>query len=262
MKVSSADCSDQVPDPQGRQPVVLRSGHTREERPNRTEWTMAEDSHPLGSLDGAKIGSYKAVVALGTTNRFGARYFRIFVRNTSGELSQQCVLTGLHSQGKYPGYNWIEIISISREIGFATEVMTIAPASLIQQMFNYLADILPPGGHMMVEYDSAEQQDTARSLALGIPPPATPLGAVLFSAGCGFGFKDWYFAEGGSEGPRKLQGYKALDSQHARLKMGEIAQQLRAFLSQRPKSADSDLELAARNRASDILNSIEGRAHE
>jgi hypothetical protein len=202
------------------------------------------------------------VVALGTTNRFGARYFRVFVRNTSGELSQQCLLTGLHSQGKYPGYNWIEIISISREISFATEAVSVTLDGLVQRLFKYLAGILPPGGHMMVEYDSAEQQDTARCLALGIPPAATPLGTALFMAGCGFGFKDWYFAEGGNEGPRKLQGYKALDSQHAQVKMGEIAQQLRAFLSQRPKSPDSELELAARKKASDILNSIKWRVHE
>jgi hypothetical protein len=184
------------------------------------------------------------------------------VQNSSGDLSQQCVLAGLHGQGKYPGYNWIEIISTSGEIGFATGVMTVTLDGLIQQLFKYLAGILPPGGHMMVEYDSAEQQDTARSLALGIPPAATPLGTLLFLAGCGFGFKDWHFAEGGNEGPRKLQGYKALNSQHARLKMGEIARQLRVFLSQRPKSADSELELAARKRASDILNGIDGRAHE
>ena len=108
----------------------------------------------------------------------------------------------------------------------------------------------------MVEYDSPEQQDTARSLALGIPPAATPLGYILFSIGCGAGFRDWYFAEGGSEGPRKLQGYKALNRQHAQLKIKETVRELTAFLS-RPPSVTSELERAARDRALAILNKFE-----
>ena len=106
---------------------------------------------------------------------------------------------------------------------------------------------------MMVEYESPEQQDTARSLALGIPPVATLLGYMLFSAGCGAGFKDWYFAEGGGEGARKLQGYKALDEQHAQMKAKELVQELRVFLSRLPLAAGSELEMAARDRALAIL---------
>jgi hypothetical protein len=99
---------------------------------------------------------------------------------------------------------------------------------------------------MMVEYDSPEQQDTAHSLALGIPPVATPLGYMLFLAGCGAGFKDWHFAEGGIEGPRKLQGYKALDNQHAQIKAREIAQELTSFLHQPSSGTFPQLEQAAR----------------
>jgi hypothetical protein len=134
------------------------------------------------------------------------------------------MVTGLHNQGRYSSYNWIEIISLSSRVSFGSveQVLDFPPNGLTEQLFQYLADLIPPGGHMMVEYDSPEQQDTAHSLAQGIPPVATPLGYILFLTGCGAGFKDLYFAEGGSEGPRKLQGYKALNSEHAQLKAKEI----------------------------------------
>ena len=168
---------------------------------------------------------------------------------------------GLHNQGSYPGYNWLEVISLAPKVEFYSgeEVsFNIAPKGRTQQLFKYLADLLPPGGHMMVEYDSPEQQDTARSLALGIPPIATPLGYMLFLAGCGAGFRDWYFAEGGSEGPRKLQGYKALDSRHARMKAKEIVQELRDFLGGQPSRTAPELEKAARERALAVLRTLGG----
>lgn len=212
--------------------------------------------HVLGNLHGKNLGLYKLLLLIGAKNRFGATYFQIFLQNADGEVSQQPVIIGLHNEGKYPGYNWIEIVNLSQRIKFAsgTEVsLDGSSRGLAQQLLKYLADLLPPGGHMMVEYDSPGQQDTARSLAIGIPPVATPLGYMLFSAGCRAGFKDWYFAEGGAEGTRKLQGYKALDEQHAKIKARELVQELRAFLSQLPASADSGLEIAARDRALDIL---------
>ena len=88
--------------------------------------------------------------------------------------------------------------------GSGEQVLDISTNGLAQQLFQYLADLIPPSGHMMVEYESPEQQATARSLASGIPPVATPLGYMLFSIGCGVGFRDWYITEGVSEGPRKL----------------------------------------------------------
>lgn len=196
-------------------------------------WTLVDGrQHPLGNLQGKAVDSYELVVLLGIKNRFGASYFQVFLQNESGEVSQQPVVVGLHNQGKYPSYNWIEIISLSSRVSFGSgeEALDTSLNGLTRQLFQQLADLIPPGGHMMVEYDSPHQQDTARSLALGIPPILTPLGYMLLLIGCGAGFKDWHFAEGGSEGPRKLQGYKALNSQHAKLKIQETTKELTKFL--------------------------------
>jgi len=220
-------------------------------------WTLADDQqHPLGNLQGKTVDSYELVVLLGIKNRFGASYFQVLLRNESGEVIQQPVVIGLHNQGEYPSYNWIEIISLSSRVSFGSgeEVLDISLNGLTRQLFQYLADLIPPGGHMMVEYDSPEQQDTADSLALGIPPIVTPLGYMLFLIGCGAGFKDWHFAEGGSEGPRKLQGYKALNSQHAKLKIEETIKELTTFLDRLSSKDVSELERAAQGRALDILN--------
>jgi hypothetical protein len=203
-------------------------------------WRLVNSrQHSLGSLQGKGLGSYKLVVLLGTINNIGATYFQIFLQNTRGKISQQPVIIGLHNQGSYPSYNWVEIISFSPRVSYGSEkeqLVDISSGELTQPLFQYLADLIPPGGHMMVQYDSPEQSNTARSLALGIPPVATPLGYLLWSVGCGIGFRDWYFAEGGTEGPRKLQGYKALNSRHARLKAKETAQELAAFLDRHPSA--------------------------
>ena len=46
----------------------------------------------------------------------------------------------------------------------------------------------------------------------------------------------------GGEGPRKLQGYKALNSQHAQVKTEETVQELTAVLDRLSPIPDSELE--------------------
>lgn len=221
-------------------------------------WALVDNrQHPLGNLQGKAVDSYELVVLSGIKNRFGASYFQVLLRNESGEVSRRPVVIGLYSQGKYPSYNWIEIVSLSSRVSFGSmeQFLDIPMNELHRQLFQSLADLVPPGGHMMVEYDSPQQQDTARSLALGIPSILTPLGYTLFLVGCGASFKDWHFAEGGTEGPRKLQGYKALNSQHAQLRSREIVQELTTFLGGLP-SESSELERAAHDRALAILDKL------
>jgi len=225
-------------------------------------WTSASSrEHVLGNLQGKSLGSYKLLALIGPRNKFGATYFQVFLQNARGEISRQPVIIGLHNQGSYPSYNWIEVISLAPHVDFDSgEQVSFSVSSnrLTQQLFKNLANLLPLGGSIMVEYDSPEQQDTARLLALSIPPIATPLGYMLFLAGCGAGFKDWHFAEGGSEGPRKLQGYKALDNRHAKMKAKEIVQELNSFLGRPLSGTFPQLEEAARKRALAVLRTLSG----
>jgi len=171
-------------------------------------WAPAPEGHPLSRLKGLSLS-----ILLGPRSRFGALYFRL--RRGPEEL-----LTGLYSSGLYPGYNWIEVVRYNAQEG-----------PWEGELFQALGELIPPGGHLMVEYESPRWRETARALALGVPPAATELGLLLLGAGCGIAFKDWYYSEGGAEGPRKLQGFKALDGERARQGAQRQSRELRAFLA-------------------------------
>lgn len=80
-------------------------------------WALADaQQHPLGSLQGKGLDSYKLLFLIGAKNRIGASYFQVFFQNTSGEVSRQPVIIGLHNHGNYPSYSWIEIISLSSQV--------------------------------------------------------------------------------------------------------------------------------------------------
>ena len=135
--------------------------------------------------------------------------------------------------------------------------MDIRQTGLSRELLKLIADSIPPGGHMMIEYDSPVQQETADLLRLGVPPAATPLGYLLYSIGFGAGFKDWHFAEGGSEGPRKLQGFKPLNQKHAQEGVNGLAKELLNFSNSPTDFGHSGLGKAARQRAVEILGSLD-----
>lgn len=206
------------------------------------------------------MGAFYLHPQWGPTSRVGARYFKIFLQagqSASGGLSREPVILGLANQGPYPSYNWVEIMSFQdthRWEGVEEiVVLELDEGGLGHHLFTLLAELIPPGGHMMVEYESPLWRETERSLAVGIPPAATPLGYLLFSVGCGSGFKDWYISEGGREGPRKLQGFKVLDEKDAHQKAEKLADELSAFLSRTAGHGHPDLEEAGRRRARALL---------
>jgi hypothetical protein len=216
-------------------------------------WTTARGSdHPLAQLEGKPLGEANLEIMLGPKNRVGAHYFQITLRDRSGNVSQPLLLALYHS-GPYPSYNWIEVIRLARKIIFPEREVALSEIDL-ENLFRYLSDHIPPGGHIMVEYESEEQAETRLAIACGIPSVATHLGSILFRVGCGVAFKDWYFAEGGSEGPRKLQGFKALHDDHRRARATEMAAELRSFLHRETPPSCHQLWEAARKRAERILS--------
>jgi hypothetical protein len=108
----------------------------------------------------------------------------------------------------------------------------------------------------MVEYDSPQRAETAQALAHTVPAIATPLGSLLFDLGYGAKFKDWQIAEGGAEGPRKLQAYKPLADEYASRWRDEAAADLRAFLSRNTNDVSEPVR-AARERARHVLKQLE-----
>ena len=220
---------------------------------DENRWTTAKGSgHPLAQLEGELFVNTIIEVMLGPKNRYGARYFRITLRDRT-DKARQPLLLALHHSGPYPSYNWIEVIGLTRNLNFSEQTISLSEADL-ERLLRYLSDLIPPGGHMMVEYESETWEETKLSMACGIPPIATPLGSMLFRVGCGAAFKDWHFAEGGSEGPRKLQGYKALNEEHRFARASLMAVELHSFLNGEKQFACPEFWEAARKRAVQIFS--------
>ena len=131
---------------------------------------------------------------------------------------------------------WIEAAVARGDEAFAAELVAA------------LADLLPPGGHLMVVYGDDE---TERGLKRRFPPPVTPLGHALVVAGCTW-FKDWYYPEGWREGQFKLQGNKPVTEDSRRAQLDELRARVEAWLSDAP---GDDVASRARERALGVLAS-------
>lgn len=134
---------------------------------------------------------------------------------------------------------WVEALVERDDEGFLSELVRA------------LAELLPPGSHVMVGYGDDE---TERGLKRGFPPAATPVGKALLDAGCAW-FKDWYYPEGWLEGGFKLQGNKPLDGEVRRGRLAELRAELDTWLAE-VEGRDDELTVRARERAHDALEAI------
>ena len=203
----------------------------------------------LPAVDGAEVPGGRLQVHLGP-KKIGGQYARIDVERDG---RTQRFLQALFNDGPYPGQNWIEVFDLDLPVG-------IDPAGAWErELVPYLkplGDAIPPGGHLTVEYEKAPWRSTQNGLLAGIPPLATPLGALLFDAGSGDSFKDWYFPEGGQEGGRKLQGNKAYTDEQAAEMAAKRAAELEAFLAG-PSRGSPEMDARAREDATRILAALE-----
>ena len=223
-------------------------------------WTRAagRGEHPVAAWDGAPLGDDLTLMAwLGPANAVGARYFRLALISRELGASSEPIVLGLHNAGRYPGYNWVEVTEYRDRLTMDGGQTVDVPPAVERALFRRLAELVPPGGHLMAEYDSPARRMTARALVAGVPPRATPLGATLAAAGC-IAFRDWYISEGGREGRRKLQGFLALDDDHARRRDEETLASLHAFMD---ASAHLEWDLQARTRrlAEEAIAELEAR---
>jgi hypothetical protein len=106
-----------------------------------------------------------------------------------------------------------------------------------------------------VAHESSFHWETQLCLMKGVPPVCTAPGELLFQTGFRL-VKDWYLAEGGHEGPRKLWGEKPSSESDLRLFDLKTFVQLLAFLSRKPPPETVDIELGARKRALRVLGGL------
>jgi hypothetical protein len=175
------------------------------------------------------------------------------------------VLEGIHSRGGRGVKGWIEVgdyfpIVYFEGKGPSAKTTHLSMKGLDRAIFRLLGECVPPGGHFMfayeVPYESSFHKETQESLIKGVPPVSTAQGELLFQAGFRL-VKDWYLAEGGHEGPRKLWGEKPFNDAETRNFDLKTFLQLLAFLSRQPNPAIIEQARLARRRTMTILQDLD-----
>ena len=251
----------------------------------RIEWLLAKqwslpDRHALARLHGVSLGlrdapplrsgapfgsakdrpqdeRYRLFVLLGPKNNVGSRYFQLMLADEAGRLGEEALALGLHSSGRFPAHNWIELTQYRAVQRFGDSTVDLATEGLDLALFEKLSPLAPDGGHMMVEYDSPSQRVTERVLTLGYPQATSPLGYLMFRVGCR-SYRDWYISEGGREGPRKLQGFKPWTDGIACEKEERLRQELADFLASTKTEFGDEWGELARRTAGKVLAALDG----
>ena len=193
----------------------------------------------------------------------GWKGFKLYLKNSRGVISEFPVIKGIYSVGGKDGVkSWMDL-EYREELEFlkaknSKDTFFLDLSNLNRKLFRHLGNIIPPGGHLMVSYEGEQKihTTTRKSLSLGIPPVLTPLGILIFLAGFQY-IKDWYLAEGGHEGPRKLWGEKAPDTNWEKVFFEKTTQQIKQFLDEKTNSLPEELKEQSRKRAKEILEAIE-----
>jgi hypothetical protein len=218
------------------------------------QWSLPGE-HPLGRLHMASLGEYRILALLGPKNNVGSRYFQLWLSDSDGRLSDEPLALGLHNSGPFPAFNWIELTQYREVLRLGDEMLDLRTTALDRTVFEKLAPFVPPGGHIMVEYDSPSHRATERILTLGYPPACSPVGYLMFSIGCR-SYRDWYISEGGREGPRKLQGFMPLNDEVRREKEACLRDELAAFLSRASTAPADEWAVVGRRIAQEIMVSL------
>ncbi len=215
------------------------------------------DDHELIDRDGRrwrlKVASLRPV-----RPRAGWYYLTVTLAGADGASSITPLMTGILSGGGRGVRPWCEC-RLYPEVRTADgATLDARAAGLEAALVERLGAILPAGGHLMAEYESPGQERTHAELLLRVPPAAAELGAIMFAAGFRGAFKDWYIAEGGHEGPRKLQANKSPNPETARAALRTHARELAEFVKRPPPRDPKDAAIVrvAQDRARKLIGEI------
>jgi hypothetical protein len=213
-------------------------------------------------FEGKKLNSEFSVKVEVIPVRFVEQAFFSLYLLKDAEATADPIFAGIYSAGR-PGHSiigWVDGDYFEQTVLPGGSGVRLSDLGLDVELFKMLGGLVPSGGSLMVSYtlsskESKVHRDTRTGLDRGYPPIVTPLGFLLFVAGCGMGFKDWYFAEGGREGPEKLQGFKPLNSQLDSKKREQLFSEVKEFLT-RVQGSDR-VAIECRARAENVVRALE-----
>ena len=181
--------------------------------------------------------------------RAGWYYLTVALAGPGGAPSKTPIMTGIVSGGGRGVMPWFECRLYPALTMADGATFDARAAGLEAALIDRLGELVPAGGHLMVEYESPGQNETHAELLLRVPPAVCYLGALMFHAGLRGAFKDWYISEGGHEGPRKLQANKSPNPAAARAAIREHRRELSAFARQPLPVGRDDAKIVARAQA-------------
>lgn len=220
----------------------------------RGKWSLPGE-HPIGRLDGLRLGGLRLIALLGPRNAVGSRWFQLFVADAEGRLADGVFALGLHNSGPYPAYNWVELTQFREAIDVGGKTTDLWETGLELELFRAVSELVPAGGHIMAEYDSPTHRATERILTLRYPQATTPIGYAMFEAGVR-SYRDWYISEGGREGPRKLQGFKPWNEEIAREKTAALRAEVEAMMARPEEAAHGEWGRLARALGVRVLDTL------
>lgn len=216
-------------------------------------------------LDGAGIKGYSLFVGEEKQLRqSGWRGIKVYLKDGKGRLTVDPVVEGIYSRGNrrtikpWMDVSYRESVRLEPDREGAEKMIQLTGEGLDAGLFSHIGNIIPPGGHLMVSYEDIDaiHRETLIGLYAGVPPAASPLGYLIYRAGFHY-IKDWYLAEGGHEGPRKLWGEKALDDRGETDYQRKTKGDLEEFLQRSGESDHLHIHEAGRERAGMILRDME-----
>lgn len=219
----------------------------------------------LESLNGQPIGPFRLHVEnVGRARFFDQRDFALYLIDSHANKSNSPIFRGRYNAGRPSIHvlSWIdgELVENATINGERIDLTAPLsnPRSLAEEMTRALGALIPPGGRFWIAYEAFEGEgeivhETRAGLSESFPLVSTPVGFLLFRADCWLGLRNWHFPEGGREGPMKLQGNKALNEEHARVRAQETVAELENFLR---KKSESEIEERAHARARIVLAAV------
>jgi hypothetical protein len=225
---------------------------------------MKRNEEPIKKLEGIDLRGY--LLHVGEEKQLslsGWKGIKLYLMDPGGDMTDQPVIEGIFSRGRrgkiqpWMDLSYREAVRFKASRGGKDVGIRLNEVAIDSELFLHLGALIPPGGHLMVSYEGSDDihRDTLRGLYAGIPPAATPLGFLIFNSGFQY-IKDWYLAEGGHEGPRKLWGEKSPDREWENIYFKKTEEAVEKFLKGPIETEQQKLNEAGIKRAEAILRVI------
>jgi hypothetical protein len=190
--------------------------------------------------------------------RVGWFHISVALASGNGRRIGGPAMTAIVSGGGRGVKPWIEG-RLYPTIKIGSETIRTRAAGIQDELIAIMGEVIPLGGHLMIDYESGGQEQTFSELRAGIPPAATSLGARMLVVGFVGEFKDWYFSEGGHEGLRKLQANKPPDALAARRAIAQRIEELEVCRKRLNDTNHSDTMAGLIQRTRILIEHLEKR---